>query len=54
MNKKRCHWCNLKNPLYVEYHDYEWGVPIHDERKLFELLVLEGFQAGLSWECVLN
>ena len=50
----RCHWCNLNNPLYVAYHDTEWGVPEHDDRKLFEMLILEGFQAGLSWECVLN
>lgn len=50
----RCHWCNLANPLYVSYHDHEWGVPLHDDRRLFELLLLETFQAGLSWECVLN
>ena len=50
----RCHWANPKNPLYVEYHDFEWGIPVHDDRKLFEMLVLESFQAGLSWECVLN
>ena len=50
----RCSWVNLANPLYVAYHDLEWGVPCHDDRALFELLVLEGFQAGLSWECVLN
>ena len=50
----RCRWCNLRNPRYVAYHDQEWGVPCHDERMLFELLILEGFQAGLSWECVLN
>ncbi|MCQ2390884.1 MAG: DNA-3-methyladenine glycosylase I [Kiritimatiellae bacterium] len=54
MDKPRCHWCNLKNPLYVAYHDQEWCVPTHDDRKLFELLVLESFQSGLSWECVLN
>ena len=54
MEKCRCKWCNLKNPIYVEYHDHEWGVPEHDDRKLFELLILESFQAGLSWECVLN
>ena len=53
-NKKRCSWVNLKNPLYVEYHDKEWGVPLHSDQKLFELLILEGFQAGLSWECILN
>ena len=50
----RCFWVNLNNPLYVEYHDKEWGVPLHDDGKLFELLTLECFQAGLSWECVLN
>ncbi len=50
----RCRWCNLKNPVYVEYHDHEWGVPEYDDGKLFELLILESFQAGLSWECVLN
>lgn len=44
----------MKNPLYIEYHDSEWGVLCTDDRKLFEMLVLEGFQAGLSWECVLN
>ena len=53
-NLRRCHWANPKNPLYVEYHDYEWGIPEHDDHKLFEMLVLESFQAGLSWECVLN
>lgn len=51
---RRCRWCNERNPLYVRYHDEEWGVPCHDDRALFELLILEGFQAGLSWECVLN
>ncbi len=50
----RCAWVNLKNPNYVRYHDEEWGVPEHDDRKLYELLMLESFQAGLSWECVLN
>ena len=54
MEKCRCKWCNLNNPLYVEYHDREWGVPEYDDRNLFELLILESFQAGLSWECVLN
>ena len=53
-NLTRCRWCNLKNPLYVAYHDEEWGVPQHDDRKLFELLLLEPFQAGLSWETILN
>lgn len=53
-NQKRCSWCNMNNPLYVDYHDNEWGVPEHDDQKLFELLMLEGFQAGLSWETILN
>lgn len=53
-DKKRCFWCNLKNPIYVRYHDEEWGEPRFDDKYLFEMLVLEGFQAGLSWECVLN
>ena len=53
-NKKRCKWCNLKNPLYVEYHDNEWCVPNFDDKYLYEMLLLESFQAGLSWECVLN
>lgn len=44
----------MKNPLYIQYHDTEWGKPQHSDRVLFELLILEGFQAGLSWECVLN
>lgn len=51
---KRCIWCNEKNPLYVKYHDEEWGVPRFDDGYLFEMLLLESFQAGLSWECVLN
>ena len=51
---KRCRWCNLKNPLYVEYHDKEWCVPNFDDKYLYEMLILESFQAGLSWECVLN
>ena len=50
----RCKWCNLKNPTYIEYHDKEWGVPSHDDKYLFEMLILESFQAGLSWECILN
>ncbi len=54
MNKKRCAWVNLSNPLYIRYHDKEWGVPLHDDRRLFELLILEMMQAGLSWETVLN
>ena len=52
--KKRCFWCNLDNDLYVKYHDEEWGISNFDERYLFEMLVLESFQAGLSWETVLN
>lgn len=51
---KRCGWVDLKNPLYVKYHDKEWGVPVHNDRKLFEMLVLEGAQAGLSWSTILN
>lgn len=50
----RCKWCNLNNPLYVDYHDNEWGILNLDEKYLFEMLILESFQAGLSWECVLN
>ena len=51
---KRCFWCNINNPKYVDYHDNEWGVLNLDEKYLFEMLILESFQAGLSWECVLN
>ena len=51
---QRCKWCNLDNPLYVKYHDEEWGEPTYDDKDLFELLILESFQAGLSWECILN
>lgn len=51
---QRCRWCNERNAAYVRYHDEEWGTAEHDDGRLFELLVLEGFQAGLSWECVLN
>ncbi len=50
----RCKWCNPNNPLYITYHDTEWGHPRFDDAHLFELLLLESFQAGLSWECVLN
>jgi DNA-3-methyladenine glycosylase I len=50
----RCKWCNLKNDIYVEYHDNEWGILNLDEQYLFEMLILESFQAGLSWECILN
>ena len=52
--EKRCKWCNLNNPKYIEYHDNEWCKPNFDDKYLFEMLILESFQAGLSWECVLN
>ena len=52
--RSRCKWCNLKNPIYIKYHDEEWGTPNFNEQYLFEMLLLESFQAGLSWECVLN
>ena len=51
---KRCAWVNPNDPLMVEYHDREWGVPVHDDRKHFEFLVLEGAQAGLSWSTILK
>jgi len=51
---KRCSWVNLKNELYVKYHDQDWGVPVHDDNMLFEMLILEGAQAGLSWETILK
>jgi len=53
MTKKRCNWSG-KDPLYIAYHDIEWGVPLHDEQQLFEFLILETFQAGLSWITVLR
>ncbi len=53
-DKLRCSWVNLKNPLSIQYHDEEWGVPVFDDRLLFEMLVLESAQAGLSWETILN
>ncbi|MCK5637366.1 MAG: DNA-3-methyladenine glycosylase I [Flavobacteriaceae bacterium] len=53
MNKNRCSWCG-ETPLYVNYHDEEWGVPVYDDDKLFEFLILETFQAGLSWITVLR
>ena len=52
-SKTRCPWCGT-DPLYVKYHDEEWGVPIHNDKKLFEFLLLEGFQAGLSWLTILK
>ena len=54
MVKKRCAWVGEGNPLMLEYHESEWGVPVHDDRKHFEFLVLEAAQAGLSWSIVLN
>ena len=51
---KRCKWCNLENDKYIEYHDKEWGVLNFDDKYLLEMLILESFQAGLSWECILN
>ena len=51
--KKRCRWCT-DDPLYIDYHDNEWGMPVHDDRKLFEFLVLEGAQAGLNWLTILR
>ena len=52
--RSRCKWCNPKNPIYIKYPDEEWGVLNLNEQYLFEMLILESFQAGLSWECVLN
>ncbi|MBX9743359.1 MAG: DNA-3-methyladenine glycosylase I [Chthoniobacterales bacterium] len=52
-SQHRCQWSG-NNPLMIEYHDHEWGVPVHDDRKLFEFLILEGAQAGLSWQTILN
>jgi DNA-3-methyladenine glycosylase I len=54
MTPKRCCWANPENKLYLAYHDNEWGQPVHDDRVLFEFLVLEGAQAGLSWETILK
>ena len=51
---QRCFWVALDKPYYVEYHDTEWGVPVHDDRRHFEVLILEGAQAGLSWETILR
>lgn len=53
MNKRRCPWCEI-NGLEIAYHDTEWGVPVHDDRRLFEFLILEGAQAGLSWDTILK
>ena len=49
MNKNRCNWATDVEKIYIKYHDEEWGVPTHDDQELFEFLVLESFQAGLSW-----
>jgi DNA-3-methyladenine glycosylase I len=54
MEKKRCFWVDEKSPVYVKYHDEEWGVPVYDDKKLYEMLLLETFQAGLSWITVLR
>ncbi|MCF7815967.1 MAG: DNA-3-methyladenine glycosylase I [Candidatus Pacebacteria bacterium] len=54
MSKTRCAWVNLKNPDYIDYHDHEWGIPILDDKTLFEFMVLESSQAGLSWEIILT
>lgn len=51
---KRCAWATLSDPLYLDYHDNEWGVPVHDDRRWFEFLILEGAQAGLSWSTILH
>jgi len=53
-DKYRCDWVPLNKPNYVKYHDEEWGVPVHDDQQMFEFVVLESFQAGLSWEIILN
>src|SRR5262245_42353371 len=53
VDKSRCSWCG-DDPLYIRYHDEEWGVPLHDDRRLFEMLILEGAQAGLSWITILR
>ena len=54
MEKKIVRCWNTKNPLYIKYHDEEWGTPLHDDNRLFEFLILDGFQAGLTWELILN
>ena len=51
---KRCRWVNLNNETYIKYHDEEWSIKSYDDKYLFEMLLLESFQAGLSWECILN
>lgn len=54
MTKQRCEWCDESSELYTQYHDQQWGVPVVDDQELFEMLILEGMQAGLSWLTVLN
>ena len=54
MTKPRCGWCDTGSPEYVAYHDEQWGVPVHDDRMLFEMLCLECMQAGLSWHTILK
>ena len=54
MSKTRCEWVKADDPLMLDYHDREWGVPVHDDRKHFEFLVLEAAQAGLSWSTILK
>lgn len=53
-NKKRCGWVNVESKLHIKYHDEEWGQPVHNDKILFEMLILEGAQAGLSWEIILK
>jgi DNA-3-methyladenine glycosylase I len=53
-DRRRCAWAGSTDPLYFAYHDEEWGVPVHDDRRLFEMLTLEGAQAGLSWSTILH
>lgn len=54
MGKERCFWVDEKSPVYVKYHDEEWGVPVYDDKKLYEMFLLETFQAGLSWITILR
>jgi len=54
VSRSRCEWAPAGDPLYLAYHDEEWGLPVHDDRRLFELLTLEGAQAGLSWATILH
>lgn len=54
MDRKRCGWVPLDDPIYIAYHDQEWGRPVSERKKLFGMLILEGFQAGLSWRTILH